>query len=71
MENAAFEYRWLADDADIAGATNSSYALTDSDVGKIFRVRVSFTDDNGNRETLTSPAHGRRGPHSTPQSLWD
>ena len=54
MENAAFEYRWLADDADIAGATNSSYALTDSDVGKIFRVRVSFTDDNGNRETLTS-----------------
>ena len=54
MDAAAFEYRWLADDAEVAGATNSSYALTDSDVSKVFRVRVSFTDDNGNRETLTS-----------------
>ena len=54
MYSAAFEYRWLADDAEIDGAANSSYALTDADVGKVIRVRVSFTDDNGNPETLTS-----------------
>ena len=56
MDNASFSYQWLADDADIAGATNSSYALADADEGKTVRVRVSFTDDAGNEETLTSAA---------------
>ena len=54
MDSAAFEYRWLAGDAEIAEATSSSYVLTGADVGKVFRVTVTFTDDNGNRETLTS-----------------
>ena len=56
LANATFSYQWLADDADINGATGSTYTLTDSDEGKAVKVEVSFTDDAGNHETLTSEA---------------
>ena len=56
LDNASFGYQWQADDADIAGATNSAYTLADADEGKAVKVRVSFTDDAGNEETLTSAA---------------
>ena len=56
LENAAFSYQWIADDADIEGATTPTYEPTDDDVGKSIRVRVSFTDDAGNEESLTSAA---------------
>ena len=56
LTGATFAYRWLADDADLAGATGSAYTLADADVGKAVRVRVSFTDDAGHGETLTSAA---------------
>ena len=56
LDNAAFSHQWLADGIDISGATGSTYTLTDSDEGKAIRVRVSFTDDGGNEEELTSEA---------------
>ena len=56
LGNATFTYQWLADDADIAGETDSNYTLTDADEGKAIKVRVSFTDDEGNAESLTSAA---------------
>ena len=56
LDNATFSYQWLADDADIQGATGSAYTLQDSDEGKAVTVKVSFTDDAGNGETLTSAA---------------
>ena len=56
LTNVAYSYQWLADDADIAGATDSSYTPTDGDEGAIIKLRVSFTDDAGNEETLTSAA---------------
>ena len=56
LTNATFGYQWQAGDADIAGATGATYTLTDSDVGKAVSVSVSFTDDAGNEETLTSAA---------------
>ena len=56
LTGVAFTYQWLADDAEIAGATGLTYALADDDAGKAIRVRVSFTDDAGNAETLTSTA---------------
>ena len=56
LENATFSYQWLADEADISGAAGSAYTLADSDQGKAVRVRVSFTDDAGNGESLTSAA---------------
>ena len=56
LDNAAFTYQWLADNAAIAGATGSTYTLADADEGKAIKVQVSFTDDAGNDETLTSAA---------------
>ena len=56
LANASFTYQWLADDADIDGATTSSYTLVAGDVGKAIKVQVSFTDDDGNEESVTSAA---------------
>ena len=56
LTNAVFGYQWLADDANIQGETNSTYTLVTDDVGKAIKVRVSFTDDATNEETLTSAA---------------
>ena len=54
LEEVVFQYQWLADDADIPGATGAAYTVVSGDVGKAVRVRVTFTDDAGNEETLTS-----------------
>ena len=56
LENVSFSYQWLADDAAIAGATDNTHTLADADEGKAVKVRVSFTDDGGNEESLTSAA---------------
>ena len=56
LASATFAYQWLADDSEISGATGRSYTVVDGDEGKSIRVRVSFTDDAGNAETLTSAA---------------
>ena len=68
LSNVQYEYQWIADDADINGATGSTYTLTDSDEGKAAKVRVSFTDDAGNQETLTSAATDAVAEASTPNS---
>ena len=62
LDSATFSYQWLADDADISGATNSTYTLVDADEGKAVKVRVSFTDDAGNDESLTSAATAAVAP---------
>ena len=75
LESASFGYQWLADDADIAGATGLTYTLAAADEGKAISVRVNFTDDAGNDETLTSEATGAvvaaepAGPPAKPRSL--
>ena len=56
MDNAIFTYQWLADDAAISGATRSTYTLKREEQGKQIKVRVSFTDDHGYDETLTTAA---------------
>ncbi len=56
LDDAVFSYQWQADGSDIAGATNAAYVLTDAEQGKTISVAVSFTDDAGNEETLTSAA---------------
>ena len=52
LENAVFSYQWLAGGADISGATGSTYLPVVDDAGRAIGVRVSFTDDDGNEETL-------------------
>ena len=43
-------------DNDITDATGSTYVITNADIDKAIKVRVSFTDDDGYSETLTSNA---------------
>ena len=60
LDDATFSYQWIANDgtsdADISGATGATYALTDAEEGNAIKVKVSFTDDAGNEESLTSAA---------------
>ena len=51
-----FSYQWISDDSDIDGATDSTYTLVEADAGKTITVRVSFTDNANNPESLTSDA---------------
>ena len=56
MSGAVFSYQWLANDAEITGATSDSYTPVAADQGKTIKVRVSFRDGDDNVETLTSVA---------------
>ena len=60
LTNVSYAYQWLANDgtsdSDIASETARTYTLVAGDAGKAIKVRVSFTDDEGNDETLTSAA---------------
>ena len=55
LSDVSFSYQWLSSrDTAISGATGSTYTLVSTDLGKIIKVKVTFTDDAGNNETLTS-----------------
>ena len=58
LSGATFTYQWVRNtdnaDADINGETGSTYTLTASDAGSSFKVTVSFTDDAGYSESVTS-----------------
>ena len=56
LDNVSYSYQWVANGADITGATSSSYTLVDADKGKTIQVKASFFDDKNNPETLTSEA---------------
>ena len=53
-----FAYQWVSSDGttdtDMENATASTYKLVAADQGRSVKVRVTFTDDGGNEETLTS-----------------
>ena len=58
LGDVSYSYQWIRSDngadADIGGQTASTYTLSDEDEGKAIKVKVSFTDDADNQETLTS-----------------
>ena len=56
LTGAVFAYQWVRSDTDIEGAASSTYTMTGDDEGKAIQVRVTFTDDAGNAESLTSYA---------------
>ena len=68
LENATLTYQWLvirgATEVDIAGATETEYTVTGDDIGARIALIVSFSDDQGNRERLTSD------PTSEIESAW-
>ena len=60
LTNVSYTYQWIRVDGgtetNISGATASTHTLVAADQGKTIKVRVSFTDDASNAETLTSTA---------------
>ena len=56
LADAVYSYQWLADGADISGATGDTYTPVADDVGKAIKVKVSFRDDRNHEESLTSAA---------------
>ena len=63
LTSPTYTYQWIQVDADglsnavdITDATDATYTLVDADLGKTLKVRVTFDDDGGNTETLTSAA---------------
>ena len=76
LTSPTYTYQWIRVDADgmsnpadIADATDATYTLVDADLGKTLKVRVSFDDDGGNTETLTSAATATVTPAAgTPSS---
>ena len=68
LSSVQYEYQWLADDSDISGATNATYTLVAEDEGKAIKVQVSFTDDAGNDESLTSAATDAVAAAPTPNN---
>ena len=58
LTNAAFRHQWIRNTAgshnDISAATDSAYVITSDDAESKIKVRVSFTDDDGYAEQLTS-----------------
>ena len=65
---ATYGHQWVRVDADgtsnatdIAVATLGTYTPVEADVGKNVRVKVSFTDDGGGEEELTSDAYPASG----------
>ena len=73
LTDAVFAYRWVRQDpatrtdADIEVATSSTYTVTDADEGKAIKVRVTFDDDAGNAESLTSDARLSAPPLAIPE----
>ena len=64
LANVTYSYQWLSSrDTEIAGATSSTYTVAATDVGETIKVRVSFTDDAGYDETLTSEATAAVSPN--------
>ena len=66
LTSVSYSYQWISSDgtsdADIVGATGSTYVPVAADEGKAIKLTVSFTDDAGNDETLTSAATGVVAP---------
>ena len=60
LTSPTYTYQWIrvdgTDEADIAAANSSTYILVDADLGTTLKVRVTFADDLGHTETLTSAA---------------
>ena len=74
LTSPTYTYQWIRVDgteADIASANSSTYPLVDADLGKTLKVKVTFDDDLGHTETLTSAATATVGAAATAPTVND
>ena len=72
-----WSYQWIRIDGETAvetdvGIGSSGYQPVDADIGNLIKVRVSFTDQGGSPEAVTSLPFGpiaEAGPSRTPSTL--
>ena len=70
-----WSYQWIRVDGEtetVVGTDSASYQTVEADVGKLIKVRVSFTDGGGNREVVTSLPFGpivKPPPSAAPRTL--
>ena len=68
-DELSYSWEWIRVDGStetaISGATGGSYTLIEEDRGKPVRVKVTFQDDTGAAETLTSAATATVGAATT------
>ena len=73
LTSPTYTYQWIrvdgTDEEDISGENSSTYTLVDADLGKTIKVKVSFTDDARNAETLTSAATVTVAADTTPPEV--
>ena len=73
LTSPTYTYQWIrvdgTDEEDISGENSSTYTLVDADLGKTIKVKVSFTDDASNSETLTSAATVTVAADTTPPEV--
>ena len=50
----SFQYQWFRNGAEITGAQDATYKLTQNDVGKYITAGVSYVDPYGNHENVIS-----------------
>ena len=72
LASVDFSHQWMrsdtSTDTNIENASSGAYTLTRDDLGERIRVRVSFTDDDGYDEEMTSATTTAVAvnPHNTP-----
>ncbi|MFD2164812.1 VCBS domain-containing protein [Thalassotalea euphylliae] len=54
VDGSAISYTWMADDAEISGASGSTLVLTDAQVGASISVSVAYTDNDDYEERIKS-----------------
>ena len=73
LTSPTYTYQWIrvdgTDEEDISGENSSTYTLVDADLGKTIKVKVTFTDDASNTETLTSAATVTVAADTTPPEV--
>lgn len=67
ISNATFSYQWKADGVEIDGATSATFTPESAQIGAEISVDVSFTDDEGFEESLTSAGTDSVGGIDTPR----
>jgi Ca2+-binding RTX toxin-like protein len=64
-------YQWLAEGKPIFGAVDSTFVIGQAQVGKVVTVRVDYTDNLGNKESVVSTKYTAKieyGPNGVPLS---
>ena len=74
LTTPGYTYQWIRvatdnTETNISSATASTYTLVTDDLGTTIKVKVSFTDDASNPETLTSVATAAVAADTTPPTL--